>query len=616
MCGFVGYLPGTRQIDHESIIQDMCREMAHRGPDSQGRFVGEGCVLGFQRLSIIDLSDHGNQPLYSADKRYALVFNGEIYNYQSIRATLVEKGYSFVSDTDSEVVVHGYDCWGEELLHRLRGMFAFAIWDEKKKELFLARDMFGIKPLYYGHASTDGTFFFGSEIKSFLKHPSFHKALNKGALRSYLTVQYPLTEETFFQGIYKLAPGTWMRLKDGQVATCRRYWDFQFRPQEMTMDEATKDITSVLKESVRVHQIADVEVGAFLSGGIDSSFITALFRPKNTFSVGFKDYDGVFNETDLGRRLSEILGFTHYKRLIDANDFFGILPTVQYHMDEPQSNLSSIPLYFLAELASQHVKVVLSGEGADELFGGYDTYMDTSHLALYKKLPSWIRRPACKLARRLPNNRLTDLAVRGGETVRESFIGEAKIFPEEEALRLLQPDYRDGVSVSEVMNPIYDRLHGQDALTQKQEVDIRTWLPGDILLKADKMSSAHSLELRVPFLDKEVMACAGKLPPHLRVDGQQSKIALRTAALAELPEEWAHRKKNGFPVPIRDWLKDEHWYKWVRDWFERPYVSDFFDQKRLLSYLEDHYAGRALRQRYIYTVLTFLIWYDEYFVKR
>lgn len=617
MCGIVGYMPGVREIDHQTVIGEMCDAMVHRGPDSDGTFISDKMVLGFRRLSIIDLRDEADQPLFNKDKSLALIFNGEIYNYKALRSELVDLGYEFISETDSEVLVHGYDAWGDGVLQKVRGMFAFAIWDARKEELFLARDFFGIKPLYYGAPSDDGTFFFGSEIKCFLKHPAFQKEVNAKALRPYLTFQYPATEETFFKGIYKLTPGTWMKVKDGSVIARGRYWDFNYRAADLSDDEAVSAIGETLRESVRAHQMADVKVGAFLSGGIDSSFITALFRPEETFSVGFKDYDGVFNETNLGARLSELLGFTHHKRLIDADDFFGALPVIQYHMDEPQSNLSSVPLYFLAQLASEHVKVVLSGEGADELFGGYDSYMDTPHLALYKRLPAFVRRGLYQtVGKSFPHSRLGDLAVRGGQPLRESFVGQAKIFPDDEALALLKPAYRSGPSAVELLAPYYDSLSGRDELTCKQVIDIRTWLPGDILLKADKMSSAHSLELRVPFLDKEVMRLASRLKPDQRVKDGVAKISLRKAALAELPEEWAKRPKVGFPVPLRDWLHQEKYYLAVKEIFSRPYVSTFFDQEKLLGYLQEHYEGKALRQRYIYTVLCFLIWYDEYFVKR
>ncbi len=617
MCGFVGYLPGSNKQNDSEIIEQMMDTIHHRGPDSGGYHVADHAVLGFRRLTIIDLSDAGNQPLFDETGRYTLTFNGEIYNHKDIRAELEAKGYKFKSNTDSEVLVHGYAEWKEGILDKVRGMFAFAIWDEQEQSLFLARDMFGIKPLYYGKASNDGTFFFGSEIKSFLPHPSFVKEVNKNAVLPYLTFQYPVTNETFFKNIYKLEPGTWMRVtKDGHMMR-KRYWDFKFDASDEPLERYLEQITDSLKESVRVHKIADVPVGAFLSGGIDSSFITALFKPENTFSVGFGDYEGIFNETDLARRLSEILGFNHHVRLIGAEDFFGALPTIQYHLDEPQSNLSTVPLYFLAQLASEHVTVVLSGEGADELFGGYESYMRTPHLQKYDKMvPKNVRHGLSKLARKLPNNRATDFLVRGGQTPEEYFIGQARVFPEDEALAVLKPAFRHGVTVKEITAPIYQSVADDDDVTKMMTIDMRLWLPGDILLKADKMSSAHSLELRVPFLDKEVMKVAEKIPTKYRIKDGLSKYALRKAALAELPEEWARRPKNGFPVPIRDWLKQDKYYNYVKEIFQSPEAGIFFDQERLMGYLDEHYQGKAMRQRYIYTAMSLILWYREYFINR
>lgn len=617
MCGFVGYLPGGNKQNDSEIIEQMMDTIHHRGPDSGGYHVADHAVLGFRRLTIIDLSDAGNQPLFDETGRYTLTFNGEIYNHKDIRAELEAKGYKFKSNTDSEVLVHGYAEWKEGVLDKVRGMFAFAIWDEQEQSLFLARDMFGIKPLYYGKASNDGTFFFGSEIKSFLPHPSFVKEVNKNAVLPYLTFQYPVTNETFFKNIYKLEPGTWMRVtKDGHMMR-KRYWDFKFDASDEPLEHYLEQITDSLKESVRVHKIADVPVGAFLSGGIDSSFITALFKPENTFSVGFGDYEGIFNETDLARRLSEILGFNHHVRLIGAEDFFGALPTIQYHLDEPQSNLSTVPLYFLAQLASEYVTVVLSGEGADELFGGYESYMRTPHLQKYDKMvPKNVRHGLSKLARKLPNNRATDFLVRGGQTPEEYFIGQARVFPEDEALAVLKPAFRHGVTVKEITAPIYQSVADDDDVTKMMTIDMRLWLPGDILLKADKMSSAHSLELRVPFLDKEVMKVAEKIPTKYRIKDGLSKYALRKAALAELPEEWARRPKNGFPVPIRDWLKQDKYYNYVKEIFQSPEAGIFFDQERLMGYLDEHYQGKAMRQRYIYTAMSLILWYREYFINR
>lgn len=616
MCGFVGYIPSKNQVqNHDNIIVAMADKIRHRGPDSDGYYVDDKVVLGFRRLSIIDLSLNGSQPFYSGNKDIVLVFNGEIYNFLELRKELELMGYHFTSQTDSEVVLRGYEAWGKDVLHRLRGMFGFAIWDKRSETLFLARDPFGIKPVYYGEASMDGTIFFGSEIKSFLVHPSFEKNLNKDALRPFLTLQYSLTEETFFENVYKLMPGTYLEIKDGRIKK-ERYYEFDYKSTEKEKSVYLEALKSVMQDSVKVHQISDVPVGTFLSGGIDSSYISALVKPEKTFSVGFKDYDGIYDETEHAKRLSEILGFEHHLKLITADEFFDVLPVVQYHMDEPQSNLSSIPLFFLARLAKEHVTVVLSGEGADELFGGYDSYVDTKNLALYKKLPWAIRRRLYWFTKDKPSSRWTDLFRRGGMKVEEYFVGEAKIFDEDKALAILKPEYQKGSSVGSLLRPIYRSLGKKSDLDKKQSIDIMTWLHGDILLKADKMSSAHSLELRVPFLDKEVMKLAESLPAKYRVNQLTSKALLREAALNELPEEWAKRPKVGFPVPIRFWLREEKYYKKVRDLFMAPFAEEFFDTDKLIELLDLHYKEEGDYQREIYTVYTFLIWYEAYFIKR
>lgn len=617
MCGIVGYINTKEAIDHKQVIKEMTDLMVHRGPNDYGEYINKekGTALGFRRLTIIDLSEEGNQPFYSEDGRYIQVFNGEIYNYESLRDELIALGHHFVSKTDSEVVLHGFEAWGEKVLDRLRGMFAFAIWDNQEESLFLARDFFGIKPLYYTQNTQDGSFIFGSEIKTFLAHPLFKKELNEKALRPFLTFQYPATEETFFKGVYKLPPAMAMTVKDGKISM-KRYWDYDYTSSGESFEEAVEKIRKVMKESVDYHLKADVKVGAFLSGGIDSSYIAALSKPDDTFTVGFEGYEGIFNETELGQRLSDIMGFKRHSRLLTSDECFAMLPTIQYQLDEPQANLSTIPLYFLAQLASEHVTVVLSGEGADELFGGYDAYRDTKLMTHFKGLPLPFRKGVAKSLRWIPSRHVQDALQRGSKSVEESFFGEAFIFNNREALSLLKGAYQSGPSPRTLTQKIYDKVSNKDDLTKKQCVDIDLWMPGDILLKADKMSSAHSLELRVPFLDREVMAVAQSLPAEYRVSGLTTKSALRTAALAELPEEWAKRPKAGFAVPMKDWLLKEKHYRYVKDIFTKTYVGEFFDQDQLLNYLEDHYQGKGLHQRKIYTVLAFLLWYEEYFIKR
>jgi len=612
MCGFVGFAHPNQEIDKVKTINDMMDAIIHRGPDSGKHYTDDSVALGFRRLSIIDLKEESGQPMFNEDKSCVLVFNGEIYNYQQLREDLLAKGHIFTTETDSEVLLHGYEEYGVDILQKLRGMFAFAIWDTKKETMFLARDFFGIKPLYYTQNTTDNSLIFGSEIKAFLKQPAFKKELNKDALKPYLTFQYSVLDETFFKGVFKLKPGHYMIYQNGKLEM-KSYWDVQFDEKENSLDYYVNEINKTMKESVNYHKISDVKVGSFLSGGVDSSYVTALLKPNKTFSIGFKDYEGIFNETNLAEELSEILSIENYKKLMDADSCFETLPTIQYHMDEPQSNLSSVPLYFLSKLASEHVTVVLSGEGADEIFGGYVWYQKSEKLEKYEKVPYFIRRSLSKLAGALPHNKISTFLVKGGQKVEEKFIGQAKVFEEEDALRVLKDEYKNGPSVQSITKRVFDKVKGKDDTTKMQYLDLKLWLPGDILLKADKMSMAHSIELRVPFLDKEVMAMAGEIPSSLRVNRKDTKYALRAASTEVLPDEWANRPKVGFPVPIRFWLQEEKYYNIVKEMFQSEMAKEFFDTDELMRYLDEHYTKEHNYARYIWTVYVFLVWYKKFF---
>ena len=590
----------------------MMDAIIHRGPDSGRHYTDESVALGFRRLSIIDLKEESGQPMFNEDKSLVLVFNGEIYNYQQLREDLLAKGHTFTTETDSEVLLHGYEEYGVDILQKLRGMFAFVIWDTKKQSMFMARDFFGIKPLYYTQNTTDNSFIFGSEIKSFLKNPAFKKELNKDALKPYLTFQYSVLDETFFKGVFKLKPGHYMLYQNGQFEI-KPYWDVQFNEKENSLEHYIQEINETMKESVNYHKISDVKVGSFLSGGVDSSYVTGLLKPNKTFSIGFKDYEGIFNETNLAEELSDILSIENYKKLMNADECFEALPTIQYHMDEPQSNLSSVPLYFLSKLASEHVTVVLSGEGADEIFGGYVWYQKSAKLEQYEKVPYAIRRTLSKMAQNLPQNKITTFLVKGGQKVEEKFIGQAKVFEEEDALRVLKDEYKNGPSVQSITKKVFDKVKGKDDVTKMQYLDLKLWLPGDILLKADKMSMAHSIELRVPFLDKEVMAMAGEIPSSLRVNRKDTKVALRAASTEVLPDEWANRPKVGFPVPIRFWLQEEKYYNIVKEMFQSEIAAEFFDTNELMRYLDEHYTKKHNYARYIWTVYVFLVWYKKFF---
>lgn len=612
MCGFVGF---TGHVENdERVLKAMMDRIVHRGPDMGGTHIKDGVALGFRRLSILDLTEAGAQPMGNEDGSVFVVFNGEIYNFQELRAELEAAGHTFHCDADTEVLVHGYEEWGEGLVDRLRGMYGFVVHDMRSGKLFGARDIFGIKPFYY-YQTADGDLLFGSEIKSFLEHPGFEKAVNKKALRPYLTMQFPATDETFFAGVYKL-PAAHCFTFDIAAARMdvRRYWDADFSDDDSkTFDEYVEECDEVVHESVAAHRIADVKVGSFLSGGVDSSYIAACLMPDKTFSVGF-DYKD-FNETNYAKELSDKLGIENYRKMVTADEFFEVLPQIQYHMDEPQSNLSSVPLWFLAQLAAEQVTVVLSGEGADELFAGYAYYEDVPSLARFKRVvPRGIRRALGNFVADKPYFKGRNFLLKAAEMPEKWFTGQAFVYRPDEIDDIVRPEYAGGPDAFELCAPVYDRVQDFCDLSKRQYLDMNMWLPGDILLKADKMCMAHSLELRVPFLDKKVMEFAQHIPARFRVNENGNKQVVRHAANRVLPDEWATRPKKGFPVPLKFWLREQKYYDYVKEYFTAPWAEEFFDTSKLMQMLDDHFEGRALNQRKIYTALTFLIWYKRYFI--
>ena len=603
MCGIAGFIAADRAAD-AGVLNQMLARIAHRGPDGQGTFIEGAAALGHCRLAIIDL-DGGAQPLYSEDDRLVLVFNGEIYNYRSLTAELTALGHTFATRTDSEVVLHGWEQWGRELLPRLRGMFAFALWDRRADTLVCARDMFGIKPLYYCRCA-DGTFLFGSEIKAFLDHPSFEKRLNAAQLPLYLSCQYSPGGDTFFAGVQKLLPGHFLTFSDGIVRTTR-WVQPAFVPGDAPASPA--EIEAVLRGSVEAHKIADVEVAGFLSGGVDSGLLTALAMPQRSYTISYAEpkYDESFPAQALARNL----GIRNRVRRISPGEFWDAVPAVQYHMDEPLADAAAVALYFLNREAAKDVKVVLSGEGADELFGGYNIYRDPFTARWYDRLPPWLRAGLGAAASLLPPARGVNFLVRRGMSLEERYFGPTALFNEREKRRLLA-DYAGDGDPMFLTEAIWDATEGLDPVTRMQQVDLNLWLAGDILLKADKMSMAHSLELRVPFLDREVWALAAALPAAAKADARTTKIALRRAAARTLPAASAARKKLGFPVPVRDWLRQEPYTSRVRAVFSRPAAAEFFDPRALHSMLNQHlHGGDCWRQ--IWCVYSFLIWYEQFF---
>lgn len=619
MCGFIGFTNPKRNAD--SVLGEMLNKIKHRGPDAEGRYIDDDVALGHRRLSIIDVSDAGNQPLYSDDGNLVLIFNGEIYNYKTIREELVKKGCRFKTQTDSEVLIYGYREYGEELLHKLRGMFAFIIWDKKNKTLFGARDFFGIKPLYY--AQMGETFMFGSEIKSFLSHPDFKKELNTSALESYLSFQYSPCAETFFKGVYKLPPAHCFTYHDGKM-DIKRYWEVKFDADEKPdLDEWVGRISDTFHDSVKVHKIADVEVGSFLSSGVDSSYVAAIADVDKTFTVGFGSEER-YNEISWAKEFSEAINIKNYSKVITPEEYWAKLPLIQYHMDEPLADPSAVALYFVCNLASRSLKVALSGEGADEIFGGYNVYSEPG-ATFYDRLPTGFRKGVASVVSKLPAKRGLNFFVRKGRTVEERFIGNAYMFTPKERKELLKIK-TDAPDPTVITKPFYDKVKDKDDVTKMQYLDLHMWMTGDILLKADKMSMANSLEVRVPFLDKEVMALAEKIPTRYRVshrgtaEGMKytTKYAMRMAAKKDTPSgtsKTALKKKLGFPVPIRVWLKEDGYYNTVKTAFTGNVAERYFNTEKLVKLLDDHRVGKGDYSRKIWTVYMFLVWYDVYFGK-
>lgn len=612
MCGFVGFC--GRKDEKKQHITEMLNTIKHRGPDSQESYCDEDVAFGFARLSIIDL-EGGTQPLFNEDNSLVLIFNGEIYNYQALREELIKKGHIFKTHTDSEVLIHGYEEYGAKLLNMLRGMFAFTIWDKKEKKLFGARDHFGIKPYYY--ANMGKTFFFGSEIKSFLPHPDFKKELNEECLPNYLTFACVPGYETFFKGVYKLPPAHYYEYQNGQMKLTR-YFTPKFEPdEERSLDSFVDEISKTVKESVKAHQIADVEVGCFLSSGVDSSFVAcelSKLQTVETYTIGFKEL--AFSEAPDAKVLADEIHVLNHERVVTAKEYFDHVGDVQYHLDEPLANPSANLLYFVSERAAQDMKVVLSGEGADEMFGGYNVYKEPLSVMKYQKaVPLPFRKMAAGIAKRLPEFKGRGFLQRGSQTIEERYLGNSNVFKVGEREGLLKKHY-DVQPPQFYTKPFYDEAKGLDDISKMQYMDIHVWMVQEILLKADKMSMSHSLELRVPLLDTKIFDVARKLPVKYKVSEENTKLAFRKAAAREMNRTSANRKKLAFPLPLPEWLKQKEYYDLVMGYFKSQTAKKFFVEDKIVALLEEHMAGKPHRTVKIWAVFSFLVWYDEFFVKR
>lgn len=646
MCGICGFT--GQNVDRGQVLTDMMNRIIHRGPDGAGQYMDDEIAMGFRRLSIIDL-EGGDQPMRTEDGRQVITFNGEIYNYCELREELKGRGHSFRTRSDTEVLLHGYSEYGVKILDRLRGMFAFVIWDTRKKELFGARDMFGIKPFYYAQAG--GSFIYGSEIKSILEYPGYEREVNLEALEQYMSFQYSVLPETFFKGIFRLPAGHYMIWKDGKLRT-RRYFDPMLTPVkakdrekeegrktvgekavgekaagekadshdcidgsgagQSAHDRLVDEIDRAVQESVRYHMVSDVEVASLLSSGVDSSYVAATFKGAKTFTVGF-DYE-TYNEIPYAEALSGEVGIRNYSKIISTREYWKEFPKIQYYMDEPLADASAAALYFVDREASRHVKVILSGEGADELFGGYVIYHEPFSLNAYQKIPAGVRRAAAAAVSVLPGHpKGKGFIMRGAKPVEERFIGNANVYTVKLRNRVLRHTTKNS-DPKNLTAPYYRRARHLSDTEKMQYIDLNFWLQGDILLKADKMSMAHGLESRVPFLDRGVFTTAKNIPLEEKISRTNTKTAFREAARRYIPEAAAQKKKLGFPVPIRIWLRQDKYYGIVKKAFLSKEAQLFFHTEELMKLLDAHRAGREDYSRQIWTVYTFLVWYRQYFV--
>jgi len=619
VCGLIGFLSANG--DAAAIapqLEGSLVSMRHRGPDEGGVWHDADVAIGFRRLSIIDI-EHSHQPLPWLAGRYHLIFNGEIYNYLELRERLTRDfGAEFETDGDGEAIVAGYHYLGEKVVRELRGMFAFLIWDSQEQVLFGARDWFGIKPLYT--MSDERGTFFASEKKSLLDValPGRSEQVDRTALQHYLTLQYVPEPASMHTGIGRIESGTCFTLRAGEPLRTHRYFhpDFPIRPVAEP-DKLYRQIAEALEDSVAKHMRADVTVGSFLSGGIDSTAVAALARRHNpkllTFTTGF-EREG-YSEIDVAAESAAAIGVEHITKVVTPQEMMDALPLIVWYLDDPVADPALVPLYFIAREARKHVKVVLSGEGADELFGGYTIYREPISLRPFDHLPKAVRRGLGALSERIPEGRRgKDLLRRGSIGIEERYYGNARIFRPDEMQGLLR-SYDPAVSYTDVTRGLYDATTHLDDSTRMQYVDLFTWLRGDILVKADKMTMANSLELRVPFLDTVVYDVASSIPTGQKITKETTKYALRRALELIVPAHVINRPKLGFPVPIRHWLKDVM-YDWARAIITDSQADELIDKAAALALLDAHRRGPHDYSRKIWTLLVFLLWHGIFVEQR
>ncbi|MGA3201128.1 MAG: asparagine synthase (glutamine-hydrolyzing) [Bryobacteraceae bacterium] len=619
ICGIVNF-DHSETVD-PAIVAKMTRTLVHRGPDDDGLFVEGQAGLGFRRLSIIDLSG-GRQPIFNEDGSMAIIFNGEIYNYRDLAAKLCAAGHTFKTRSDTETILHAYEQYGDDCVLHLRGMFAFAIWDRRRRRLLMARDRLGIKPLYYYRNAR--FLAFASEIKALLEIPGVPRDVNPDALDQFLSLRYVPGPRTMFKGVLRLQPGHTLVVDHAGVHT-RKYWDIDYSIRTSASPrQIAANFEELLEESVRLRLISEVPLGVFLSGGLDSSAILAITNKVadgqrvKTFSVGYPT-SGRKEEKDceLGyaRLAARALGGDHYEFRLRAKDFEEFIPDLVWHLDEPLADPSCIPLYFVSRLAREHITVVLSGEGADECLAGYGIYPKMLALdRLNRHFPS-LGRLAGGLASITPGESLRRYLRISGQPLEERYRGVCRGFRAESQRRLIGEDrmQRSERQVSEIFREHFEAAGKASPLNRMLYVDAKIWLPDDLLLKADKMTMANGLELRVPFLDHKLVEFAAALPDDSKLGGEGGKSLLRKSMRGVLPSAILERPKKGFPVPIASWLRGPM-RQFTRDHLLCPSsaCNSYVDYAEVTRIVEEHEKGRIDRSQEIWTLLMFQFWHRQF----
>ena len=604
MCGIAGFF--DRNKNKKDIIKSMTDNLLHRGPDDYGFYIDDKIALGHRRLSIIDLKT-GKQPI--EDDNFVIIFNGEIYNYLELKEELKGK-YKFKTKSDTEVLLKGFEEWGIDVTKKLRGMFAFAIWDKKKHDLYLARDQWGIKPLYY--YKNEKTFMFGSEIKAFLAHPDFKKEFNGDILASYLCFNSVATDESFFKGVFKLKPGHYLKYSKGNIEI-NRFYKLEFDETKQDEEELVKKIQDVMVDSVEHHKIADVEVGSFLSSGVDSSYVVSLLKPNKTFTASFESKYSKYDEIKYAKDLSDKLGIENKSYVITKEEYLKEFPKIMYYMDEPLADPSAIALYFVSKEASKYVKVVTSGEGADELFCGYGDYREEFDHAWYNKIPYFIRHGVSMLFSHYKFQEIPGInfLYRRGQKLENYFIGVGKVFTDQEANKIVK--LGNQVKTKDITKPYYEEYKNESDTVKRQVIDFYFWLVNDFLAAVDRNTMIFSLEARTPFLDKEVFKVASSIPFNMKVNKETTKVALRKAAKDVIPNSSYKKPKLGFPVPLREWVREDDLYNEIKEKFNGKIAEKYFDQKYIMKLLDKHKSGKVDCFKKVWNIYTFIIWYEQYF---